>query len=386
MALEQAYPTKTSETTSWTQIDVLTLSDIHLGNAANPAEFVIKGLEKKLTLKYMNGVNILFIAGDVFDRGLPLNHRDVPFITSWIRRLLARCARLGIVVLVLEGTPSHDRLQSHLFVAINDAAEENHKCDLRYVKEVSIEYIEQYNLNVLCIPDEKNTSDEVTYQQVLELMKARALDKVDFAVMHGFFDFQVPMGRSTRFHIADRYKAIVKYLIFIGHDHTHRQVDNIFVQGSPDRQRHGTEEDKGFVRATVYCNGTYEATFEVNEHAMVFKTITVDDDVDTASAQIHAVCDKHPHRSHIRIAARGNHPIMSAIDSFKLKYPFISFTKKVLDEETDKVENVVDAAEEEYVPFTIDSSNIKSVVHERLSFPLQGSEKEYFDNLMESVT
>lgn len=385
--MESTLPQPTSATTNWTQIDVLSISDIHLGNPANPAEFVIKGLEKKLTYKYMNGVKILFIVGDVFDRGLPLNHRDVSYIASWIRRLLSRCARLGIIVLVLEGTPSHDRLQSHLFVAINDAAEDADKCDLRYVKEVSIEYIEKYDLNILCIPDEKNTSDEVTYEQVKSLMAARALDKVDFAAMHGFFDFQVPVGRSTRYHIADRYLELVRYLIFIGHDHTFRKHDRIIVQGSPDRQRHGTEEDKGFVRAIVNRDGTYEATLEVNEYAMVFKTIELVDDVDAATKQVYDVCDKHHQKAHIRFAANRDHPVMLAIDSFKAQYPFISFSKKILDEDTEELRGqLIDPAKEvDYVPFTIDSSNIKNLVHERLSISLQKSEQEYFDSLMEAV-
>ncbi len=367
-SLEQVLPHPTSATTNWTRIDALFISDIHLGCAANPAEFVIKGLDQKLNFQYLKGLNILFINGDVFDRGLPLKHRDVPYITSWIRRLLARCAELGITVIVLEGTPSHDNLQSHLFVAINDAAEADEKCDLRYVKEVSIEYIEKYDINVLCIPDEKNTSDEITLRQVKDMMAARALEKVDFAVIHGFFDFQVPVGRHSRFHDSKAYLELVRYLISIGHDHEFQQRGRIIVQGSPDRQRHGMESPKGFVRAKVNRDGTYQATFEVNEHAMVFKTVEVSDDVDEAIAQVYRACDSHPHRSHLRIAAKKGHPILSAIDEFQLKYPFIHFTKKVLDDETDAEEKMVEISEDtDYVPFTIDSSNVKGIVSERLA-------------------
>lgn len=377
----------TSPTTNWTQIDVLSISDIHLGCPANPAEYVIQGLDKKLTAKYLKGLNILFINGDVFDRGLPLNHRDVLFITSWIRRLLARCARLGIIVIVLEGTPSHDRKQSHLFVAINDAAEEQDKCDLRYIQEVSIEYIEKYDLNILCVPDEKNTSDEITYNQVLAMMAARAIDKVDFAIMHGFFDFQVPPGRHTRFHDSQKYMALVKYVTFIGHDHQFQQRGPIIVQGSPDRQRHGMESDKGFVRALVNRDGSFHATFEVNEYAMVFKTVEVDENVDIATEQVRDACDRNPRRSHIRIAARKAHPILVALDNFQAQYPFITFTKKILDEETDGDQALEEVQEDtDYVPFTIDSSNVKEIVHERLSAPLQNPEEiEYFNGLMESV-
>lgn len=332
------------------------------------------------------GVKILVLAGDVFDRGLPLNHRDVGYILSWARRLMQKCARLGIMLLIIEGTPSHDRLQSHIFVALNDAAPEDQKCKLRYVKEVSIEHIEEYDINILCVPDEKNLSDDITLDQVKELMKARALEQVDFAVMHGFFDFQVPVGRTTRFHDSKAYIALVRYLIWIGHDHVFRQVGNIFVQGSPDRQRHGMEEDKGWIRATVYRDGTYTATFEVNEYAMVFKTITVSDDVDTATRQVYDVCDSHHERAHIRIVASRLHPIINAIDSFKLQYPFITFTKKFTEEETSSSVAEMKELEIEYIPLTIDSSNIKKVAKDRLDLIMNDEESAYFESMMESVT
>lgn len=377
----------TLATTSWKQIEVLSISDIHLGNAANPAEYVIAGLEKKLTYKYLKGLNILFIVGDVFDRGLTVNHRDVPHIVAWIRRLLARCARLGIIVIVLEGTPSHDRLQSQLFVAINDAADDADKCNLRYVKEVSIEYIEEYDLNILCIPDEKNTSDEVTYQQVLSMMKARAIDQFDFGLIHGFFDFQVPVGRHSRFHVSDMYRPLVRYLYFVGHDHEFQQNGNIIIQGSPDRQRHGMESPKGFVRAKVQRDGTFHAKFEVNEHAMVFKTISLCGSLDDDHRSVYDHCDSSPRRSHLRLAGRRDNPMLAALDTLRAQYPFITFSKKDLDEEVEeKTTAILDPEEDEYKPFTIDSSNLKQIVLERLGVQLvSDDELRYFDSLMESV-
>lgn len=374
--------TTTLATTNWTQIEIVTISDIHLGNPANPAQYVIEGLDKLLTVKYLTGVNILFLAGDVFDRGLPLNHGDVVFIVGWIKRLLARCAQLGISVVVLEGTPSHDRYQSQLFVAINDSIEEQYRCNLRYITEVSIVHMEEYGIDVLFVPDEKNTNDSITLQQVKDLMYARAIEKVDFAVMHGFFDFQVPIGRNTRFHDFKEYQALVRYLIWIGHDHTFRQHENAFIQGSPDRQRHGMEEDKGFVRATIYRDGTYNATFEVNPYAMVFKTIELPDDVDDATDEVHRVCNLCHGRGHIRFSAHRLHPLMVAIDTFKVQYPLIRFTKKTLDEEQVVNEEILNV---EYIPFTIDSSNIKTVIRDRLDITMNDTEQKYFDSLMESI-
>lgn len=348
---------------------------------------MVKGLDHMLSFDFLKGINILFIVGDVFDRGLPVNHRDVPFIVSWIRRLLARCARADVDVVVIEGTPSHDRLQSHLFVAINDAAEEADKCRLRYVKEVSIEYLENWDIHLLVIPDEKNTSDEVTLRQVKDMMEARALDKVDFALIHGFFEFQVPVGRHSRFHSSEEYLKLVRYLTFVGHDHEFRREGRIIIQGSPDRQRHGMETPKGFVHAVVNRDGNFKATFQVNEHAMDFKTLEVAEDLDVAHKQVMDTCDNLRPHSHLRLAARRGHPVLAGIESYQSMYPFIHFSKKILDEDEVDTTTVLETTDEaDYVPFTIDSSNIKQIILERLGVTLNNeAEQAYFDELMESV-
>src|SRR5690606_23045710 len=113
------------------------------------------------------------------------------------------------------------------------------------------------------------------------------------------------------------------YLIFIGHDHTFRQYDRIIVQGSPDRQRHGTEEPKGFVRAKVNRDGSYKATFVVNEYAKIFKTISVSGDLDVAIDTIFDVCDSLQPNSHLCIRADPGHPVLSSLDVFTGKYPFL---------------------------------------------------------------
>jgi len=365
---------------NWTQIEVLSISDIHLGHTNNPAEYVISGLEKKLTIDYLAGVDLLFIVGDVFDKGLSLNHHDVFHIVAWIKRLLQRCANLNITVIVLEGTPSHDRMQSQLFVAINDSSEL--KCDLRYIKEVSTEYIEKYDLNILCIPDEKNTDDDITYYQLLDIMKSKAIEKCDFGLVHGFFDFQVPEEYRVRYHDSNRYLEIVKYLIFVGHDHEYNKKDRIIVQGSPDRQRFGMESNKGFVRAMVYRDGTYHANFVVNEYAMRFDTLELKDNVQEALKQIKRKCKTLTAKSHLRLVGHKDHPILESIGELQKEYPLIKISKKYLENENKNI--LLTESNNSYIPFVIDKSNIKQLVKERLSIDLNDKELDYFNSLMDN--
>lgn len=381
----KASPTLRRE--AWNSINVVTISDIHLGCPDNPAREMIPGLETLLRVDVLTGVDVLFIAGDAFDKGLALEHDDVPHIVSFIGRLLSRCKNLGVRVRVVKGTPSHDRNQSRVFEAINNGRPVQEQCDLKYFEEVEIDYMEDLDIHVLYVPDEKNTSDDVTLKQVKDMMKARALEKVDFAIMHGFFEFQVPYG-GTRFHNSEEYLELVRYLIFIGHDHTAQQRGRIIVQGSPDRQRHGMEDDKGMVKACVNRDGTFTAKFIVNEQAKIFKTLEIPDDLEEADKMVCDVCDKLPNESHLKLAGYRGNPALASTDVYSRRYPFIHFSPvKYLDEEKEKEANIIDPDDDdEYTPFTIDKSNIAEIITSRVVGLETPEEFQYLKELIDSVS
>ena len=343
---------------------------------------VIAGLEKKLTPEFLKGTNLLFIAGDVFDRALSFYHDDIQYIVSWVTRLIARCKALGIIVVVLEGTPSHDRMQSRIFEAL---AKSLH-AELYYITEVEILYIEKYDLRVLCIPDEKNADDETTLNQVKAMMAAQAIEKVDFGLMHGFFDFQVPAWLKMRFHDSKSYLELVRYLIYIGHDHTYQKQDRIIVQGSPDRQRQGMEEDKGFIDTTINRDGTYEATFVVNEHAMLFKTLEISEDHDIAEKEIDAMCQSLPDHSHLRLAGFKANAHLHSLNVWAKRYPTLVFDEpKFLDPEEIEEDSQDLGIEDDYVAFAITPSNIEEVITSRVSGVTTEAEKVYLKELIRSV-
>lgn len=376
-----------SEKANWNSINLLTISDIHLGCPSNPAKFMVKGLEKLLSSEALRDIDILVIAGDVFDKGLAFDHDDVQVIVTFLGRLIARCRRLDVTVRIVKGTPSHDREQSRVFEALNNGLPEDQRCDLKYFEEVEIEYMESYGLHILYVPDEKNTSDAVTLMQVREMMRSRAIEKVDFAVMHGFFEFQVPMG-NHRHHDSKEYLELVRYLIFIGHDHTAQQYDRIIVQGSPDRQRHGMEEDKGCVRSVVNRDGTYKVKFVVNKDAMIFKTLTLPDDLEEADRLVCDTCDKLPNESHLRLAGYRGNPALVSLDVYSRRYPFLKFSPvKFLDEEKEQESNIIEPDEDdEYKPFTIDKSNISEIITSRVTGLETPEEFRYLKELIESVS
>lgn len=310
------------------KLNIVELSDVHLGHRTTPTYHIIESLNQLLPNNAeMKEVDLLIIAGDLFDRLLYLSHTDVSMIHRWVYSLLTLCKQNDIVLRVLEGTPSHDNQQPKIIDDINN--ESGIACDLRYVDTLEIEYIERFDINVLYIPDEYHPDSTQTLREVRELLVTHGLKQVDFAVMHGAFDYQIPDNLLTRVphHDTKAYLGLVKYLIFIGHIHQYSQYKRIFAAGSTDRLRHGEEEKKGIIKVTVYESGHFDATFIVNKNAMVYATLDVKDlSLKDALAYITKRIADAPPDSHFRVKAGTDNEVINAIKSVKSHHPEYHWT------------------------------------------------------------
>lgn len=306
------------------------ISDIHLGHAKTPASHIVSNLLKAFPDNEDTGeLDIIWIAGDLFDRRLSLPDDGVAIIKEWMHMFLRMCKKRDIVVRVLEGTPSHDWRQPRLMVEINENAEIG--CDLKYIPNLEIEYIEKFGINVLYVPDEWRTENLKTWYEVKDLLKKHNLEKVDFSIMHGAFEYQIPSNIVDMFetHDAANYLGITRYLVFIGHIHTFSQYDRIISAGSFDRIQHGEEGPKGHVRAVVNKDATFTAKLVENKTAMTYKTI----DCTTASLEtVYKLLDtlvvKIPKHSYVRIVANTTDAVFKAGGELKERYPDISITFK----------------------------------------------------------
>jgi DNA repair exonuclease SbcCD nuclease subunit len=311
-------------------------------------------------------LDLIIIAGDLFHTLLFLNNEDVAEIDMWFADLLRICKKYSIKLRFLEGTPSHDRKQGHRFPAINEFA--GIGADFKYVKDISIEYIEDYGISVLYVPDEANPTPEKTLSQVRELMQSRGLDQVDYAVMHGQFDYQLPPHVKAHKHDSRTYLALVKYLIFIGHVHIASRFENILAQGSFDRIAHGEESAKGHFRVTVYDSGEKEITFVENKGAKKYVTLKCSTStVEETLLEVDQLVGTLPPYSHVRLEVFADHPILANMDTLIRRYPFVTWTKKIAEtgEEEDIIEETLDG-EDEYIPITITKENIVEMLMTRL--------------------
>lgn len=346
------------------------VSDIHLGHPRNPAEAIIKNLDKYLSNnELLSSIDILFLAGDVFDQMLNLSDDSVAHIDLWIARLLRKCHRLGVMVRVLEGTPSHDRGQSRRFVSIDEMNLKSGKMqvELRYVDTLEIEYIAKHDIHVLYVPDEWGPTTADTLDQVRSLLAAKGLTHVDIAIMHGLFGYQLNASiPNIPRHDEEAYHEIVKGPIFIGHIHVPSSFNRITAQGSFDRLSFGEEDAKGFVRCVMQKDYSFENTFIENKGAAIYKTISCQaDEIVDNLFYIENVLKDVPVGSHLRIEAHYANAILSNLSVIKERWPLYVWTSIARGKERKESEVVLDH-KEKYVPIVLDRQNLKRIVMDRL--------------------
>lgn len=232
------------------RLNIASISDIHINHPNTPTELIIRNLMLYgfPNTKSTHELDIIFIGGDVTHSLMDFASNNAILFRKWVADFLWMCAKNNIMVRIIEGTPLHDWKQSNIFIEEN----ENHSigCDIRYFTDIHIEHIEKYGIDVLYIPDEIRPTTSMTWDRVVQLLDERGLDKVDFAIMHGAFAYQLPdvADVKDKVHDEEKYLSIVRHYIFIGHVHTHKPKGRIIPNGSFDRLAHNEEEAKGHVR------------------------------------------------------------------------------------------------------------------------------------------
>ena len=257
------------------ELKYLVLSDLHFGHKMNTISTMADNLVFFLN-RYqplLKDIDILFLAGDIFDNYIPSYTDTYLKITKVLIEVIKWCQHYKVKLRVLEGTPSHDWRQASVISTIIKDLEI--KIDYKYIDKVDIEYMEDYKINILYVPDQVKPKGEEVYKEVQKTLKEKSLNQVDIAIMHGQFHYQFPKLKLDSSHNEEDYLSIVKHYIHIGHIHKHSFKDRIIAQGSFDRIAHGEEEDKGGVLTKISLEDREkdEWIFLVNPHAMVFKTL-----------------------------------------------------------------------------------------------------------------
>lgn len=338
-------------------VKYLVISDIHFGHNINKTCDIIQNLSN-FFIKYrkdLKDLDIIFLAGDVFDRLLSNNNKDYLYAIKWLVDLLLYCEKEDIILRILEGTPSHDWKQMSILSTILDKL--NLSINFKYIDTLCIETMHKHNLTVLYIPDEWKHNAADTWEDVKQCLLDNKLKQVDIAIMHGQFRYQLPILLESS-HIEENYLSIVKYYINIGHIHTHSVKDRILAQGSFDRLTHGQEEDKGAVLVTLDDQPSYK--FLVNDQAMVFKTIEIDKDktLEDIDKELKKISKKHE-SGNIRIILKDN-PLVGILEVIRKTYPQFRIKLERVNTNVEKYKLLQDQVIEQ--GFSITKENVKDLL------------------------
>lgn len=363
------------------ELTFVTLSDLHAFHPRVPTSWIIHSFWHAVPdTDESNDIDYLILAGDVFDHIEHIPSNEFALVMGWISKLLDMCYRRDIRLRILEGTPSHDRKQSHVFVEMAKAKGDQSP-DVRYFQDLCIDYEEEFDFNVLYVPDEYHPDHDVIWELVCDRLREKGLDSVEVGVMHGSMDFQVPAFRNIRCHDSNRYLSIVKWFVTIGHEHVRSNKQHIYAQGSLERLKHGEEDPKGHYRFRVNkASNEVHATFIVNKRAMPFRKVNVAGMAyEDALEKVTVVADKmlsidnnwqrFKVAGFIRIDISTELYTHGLFQACQEKYPDIKWSKEnvkdVKEEQLDNIENnAMDFSLSDVEPLTVTS--LPSLIENKL--------------------
>lgn len=352
---------------SWTStFKWLWTQDIHFGVPSIPVGAVTNSFKAVYDAAKRRGIRKVVIGGDITDRPLELtNDYSIEFIQFGIW-LLNDAEENDIEIIVIEGTPSHDWKQARLLQKLKESI--NSKAKLVYISTLSIIYLDDFGYTLI-VPDQWRSSTQTTLLEVKALLKEKNLEQVDWAFMHGSFDYQIPEYLRKRLDLHDslEYNRIVKKGIFIGHEHTRSSYLNINCAGSIDRTKHGQEEEKGGFFVEELPNGKVHVEFIRNNKAQIFKDVLVDDlNPDQIFMAIDRLKIDLEKFANIRLVATKDIAVISEfIKKYKLIYPEVKWSLKDLSADEQKTE-LIELEKLEFSKINLDATAIQEIIFGRL--------------------
>lgn len=321
---------------------VASLSDIHLGHLKTSSLHITTNLGRAFPdVESTHKLDAMIFGGDLFDRLLSLNQVDVPQILEWAGHLLTMCEKHKIHAIFMEGTPSHDWGQNRLLEMLNRMGFGSRY--FHYVKDLSIVYFDDLDINVLFVPDEWRPEPDDTWLEVRTLLMEKGLEQVDFTILHGVFDYQLPEHIKAPIHVTERYQKITKHYVFGAHVHTPSVRGNVLVNGSFDRLAHGEEEAKGHWRVKFPVGKAPIVKFHENTHAKIYKTIDCSGlTLVEALERIGDLVTDWPDDSHVRIKAAKTDPVLASFDVLRKRFPEIHWSSKATEIESVQKNLLVD--------------------------------------------
>lgn len=287
--------------------DIAVIADIHW-DALDPKKQYHELQFFNAFLERIDKLDLLVIAGDVFDTKILLNSRTSLKALQWMSEVVDICKRRNCKIRIIKGTNSHDNNQLDAFNGYDDGSDFFHI----YRECTSEETLP--GMKCLYCPDEVMTQKEWE-DQYADLLFGNIYDAIFF---HGSFDIVLPeiVNQESEFMgskgIAFKYSHFkdISHIMVGGHWHdgSSSEGEHMYYTRSYSRWSYGEMNPKGFVYLDYDTDDkSYCLQRVINPYADRFITYTVDtksmQDIDSYTDLVETVRkDLEDPMNHIRIS------------------------------------------------------------------------------------
>ena len=293
------------------------VSDIHFYHRRTPTSHITTAFWEWIVTHHdkLAKCELLILAGDIFDRFIPSHYPDIKQVNHFFIQLGMWLKRQRIGLIVLEGTHSHDRGQFQpIYTTLTSL-----NVEVYYFDSVCVQTIHGHDF--LFVPDNWHPSPLQTAADAAQAVMEHGVAQVDYAIMHGYMEYQLPKLVEHAFPQAS-FEALVKHSIHIGHVHTRSKLRKVHAQGSFDRLAHGEEELKG---GDILINGKVSQL--VNTHAYDYISVDLTEVSLADSFSQIATLAPSMQAGYLRIMAPRLHPIFNHFPKLIQEYPWINFER-----------------------------------------------------------
>jgi len=352
---------------------ILHTGDWHLGHMRTDTSHTCEIIRKNLFPK-LKDIDMLIIAGDIFDRPIGMGDEDIVENISYLFMELFRlCNKYNISTRILRGTFSHDGDQIPFLI---HQARVGCYDDIKYFYTPSIQYEEKFDIYMGYIPDDIRFSNT---EEVVDLLQSKLQESynrttVDYLVTHGVYDvLSLPIHNRFVYEL-DIISTIVDKRICSSHIHTPSSHGKLLYSGSINRLAHNEEHDKGY---WIIDHDTDLCTYHVCDDTLLYTTIDLTsvsiEDMSSVDKMLHDRLDMSLYSTEMQSYAKvrcviqedQHHDLKSYVTTwFSKNLPTIKVTYKTKKELQD---------EHKYVEFINDNNleiitrhNLHDIVADRL--------------------
>lgn len=235
----------------------INISDLHISIYKDPSNYMTELMDIINHIdRVRDDLDVVTIAGDLFDRVYPANHKAINVAVEFIKMLLIRARAYKFMIFLVKGTESHDSSQLDIFKGLE---EEN----LFYIIR-DVEFYEIKGMLFRFIPEYYSNEYQELYDKAFTT-------KADITVYHGSIESAMPFAKSEKADIVKNAQVVpdedmvmtTGLYTVCGHIHNRRNIKkNIWYTGSySSKSFSDANTRKGFDDIIV---DTIDYTYQVN--------------------------------------------------------------------------------------------------------------------------